>query len=62
MCTCVRICVVGWGWGIIPISLMVNDDVDYFLAHLKEEIFVLLAIQMRPDFIACFRKKFLFIG
>ena len=62
MCTCVRICVVGWGWGIIPISLMVNDEGDYFLDHFKEEIFVLLAIQKRPDFIGCFRKKIYFIG
>ena len=62
MCTCVCICVVGWGRGIMPRSLMVNHGGDYFLDHFKEEIFVLLAIQKRPNFIGFFRKKHHFIG
>ena len=58
---CVYLC--GWlGWSTMPRSVMVNADGDYFLDHFKAEIFVLLAIQKRPDFIGCFRKKIHFIG
>ena len=46
----------------MPRSLMVNHGGDYFLDHFKEEIFVLLAIQKRPNFIGFFRKKNHFIG
>ena len=54
---CVYLC--GWlvvgAWCLEAWWLMLNGD--YFIDHFKEEIFVLLAIQKRPDFIGCFKRK-----